>query len=430
MPKNTQKNRTIRGFRVRVSFTPEQETLAKKHAGCARLAYNWALRRNEEQYQVAQTFEKDDPNRPKMLSGYDLTKLFVAEVKSQEEKKWLYEVMANSTESAILNFAKARERFFKKQGGFPKFKKKGRGDSFSLRGTIPVVGKKIKVPKFGEVKLHEAFDISNVKEVTFSQKANYWFVSFKMDFIPEKTEKTKGKVGVDLGVKTLASLSDGTVFESNKKYRKIRRHIKLLQRKADKKLRFSGEGEEKKKLPQKEQSNKYHKLQQRIKKLHYRIGCIRENYTHEITSYLAKNHSQIVIEDLNVRGMSKNHKLASAILDGGFYAFKNQLRYKCEWYGSELIVADRFFASSKTCSCCGHKKEKLSLKERVFVCEQCGFEKDRDHNAALNLEKYAGVCDPEVSVEGEKNKTVRSKKTSKNASNEAESDSTKKEKTT
>ena len=124
-------------------------------------------------------------------------------------------------------------------------------------------------------------------------------------------------------------------------------------------------------------------------KLHYRIVCIRKDATHKLTTYLSKNHAECVIEDLNVKGMSKNHKLASAILDGGFYEFKRQMEYKCKWYGTKLTIADRFYPSSKTCSSCGAIKKDLKLKDRIYKCPVCGGELDRDLNAAINLEKNA-----------------------------------------
>lgn len=169
------------------------------------------------------------------------------------------------------------------------------------------------------------------------------------------------------------------IFENKKPYKKYKRTLKIEQRKLSKKY----------KKGQKIQSKNYYKQQKIVAKIHYKIACIREDTLHKLTSYLAKNHSEIVIEDLNVQGMSKNHKLASAILDGGFYEFRRQLTYKCEWYGSKLTIAPRFFASSKTCSYCKHKKEKLNLSERIFHCEKCGMRMDRDLNASVNLKGQA-----------------------------------------
>ncbi len=357
----------MKSLKIRLELNDVQTTLARKHAGVARHAYNWGLSA------CKQAFEKQE-KRP---SSIDLHKKLVTEVKSKNE--WYYEVSKCAPQQALRNLDEAYKRFFKVKGSkLPVFKKKGRKDSFYLEGNIEAKGGFIKLPKFGKIKLSEKMDYQGIKNVMISRQAYHWFVSFKIPFVPEKTEKTKGKVGVDLGIKTLATLSEGTVYEAIKPYKKYKRKLRIAQRQVSKKFQKG----------KKEQSKNYAKAKIKVAKLHYKISCIRKNALHQVTSDLAKNHSQIVIEDLNVSGMSKNHKLASAILDGGFYEFRRQLDYKCAWYGSELVVADRFFASSKTCSNCGKKKAKLSLKERVFCCEKCHFEADRDLNASINLKKF------------------------------------------
>ena len=247
-----------------------------------------------------------------------------------------------------------------------------------MEGNIKAQKNQIKLPIFGWVKISEEANFQGIKNAVISRKGEHWFVSFKIPFVAKKTEKKTEIIGVDLGIKTLATLSDGCEFKSVRPYKRHKQKLKKLQRAASKKF----------KKGEKEQSKNYQKTIKKISNLHYKITCIRQDSLHKLTTYLAKNHSHIVIEDLNVQGMSKNHRLASAILDGGFYEFRRQLTYKCEWYGSGLTVADRFFASSKTCSNCGEKKSKLSLKERIFSCEFCDYESDRDLNAAKNLEKY------------------------------------------
>ncbi len=161
--------------------------------------------------------------------------------------------------------------------------------------------------------------------------------------------------------------------------KKLKRKLRIAQRKVSKKFVKGA----------KKQSNNYQKQKRKVANIHYKIACIRKDATHKLTTYLAKNHSEIVIEDLNVKGMSKNHKLASAILDGGFYEFKRQLEYKTSWYGSKMTVVDRFYPSSKTCSGCQNIKQDLTLKDRVFKCSNCNNELDRDLNAAINLRQKA-----------------------------------------
>ena len=204
-------------------------------------------------------------------------------------------------------------------------------------------------------------------------------ITFKIEKNIVSLPKPYGAVGVDLGVKTLATLSNGKVFSGSKPYKTYKWKLKIEQRKLNKKY----------KKDVKEQSKNYKKQLLVISKLHNKIANIRKDDIHKLTTYLTKNHSEIVIEDLNVKGMSKNHKLASAILDGGFFEFRRQLEYKSKWYGSKVTIVDRFFASSKLCSCCGNKKEELKLSERTYKCDKCGFTADRDYNASLNLEKNA-----------------------------------------
>lgn len=356
-----------RSHKIRLELNNKQVTLAKKHAGVARHAYNWGL----------DVCKKAFENKEKHPSAIDLHKKLVAEVKSVND--WYYEVAAKTPQQSLRDLDTAFKRFFKKKSERPKFKKKGKRDSFYLEGSIKIENNLIKVPIFGWLRLSEKVeDIGGIKNVTISRHSTHWFVSFKTEFTPYKTIKEHPVVGVDLGIKALATLSTGEAFENLRPYKKYKRKLKLAQRKMSKKF--------KKGQPQ---SKNYLKAKEKVAKIHYKISCIRKDALHKLTTYLAKNHSQIVIEDLNVSGMSKNHKLASAILDGGFYEFRRQLEYKCKWYGSELMVADRFFASSKTCSNCGVKKEKLSLKERTFVCSSCGFTADRDANASFNLRNLA-----------------------------------------
>jgi putative transposase len=185
--------------------------------------------------------------------------------------------------------------------------------------------------------------------------ANRWFISFKIDVERQTTDKYIDGIGVDLGVKNLATLSTGEVIKGSKSYRKHEKKLARLQYLNRHKVKGS---------------NNWKKAQKQIAKLHFKIANIRKDTLHKLTTYLSKNHGKIVIEDLNVSGMLANRKLAKAVQDMGFYQFRRQLDYKTQLYGAELILADRWFPSSKTCSNCGYKKESLSLTERVFECEQ------------------------------------------------------------
>ncbi len=357
----------MKSIKVRLELNHKQQTLAKKHAGTARFAYNWGLSKSTE-------LMTQGSKRP---SGIDLHKLWVAEVKPSHS--WTYEVSKCSPQQALRNLEEAYKRRFKvKNTKSPRFKKRGKQDSFYLEGAIKVVGTRIKLPKFGWLKLSEKVETCEVKNVVVSRHSEHWFVSFKAEHLPQITEKKREKVGVDLGIKTLATMSDGEVQRAVKPYRQYQRKIKRRQRRVSKKFIKGAE----------KQSNNYRKASEKVAKTYYKVGNIRKDALHKLTTKLAKNHGEIIIEDLNIRGMSKNHKMASAILDGGFYEFRRQLEYKTSWYSSKLTVANRYYPSSKMCSSCGNIKERLSLAERIYKCEVCGLEIERDLNAAINLENY------------------------------------------
>ena len=309
---------------------------------------------------------------------------------------WYYDVSKCSPQQSLRELRVAYDRAFKKISKFPQFKKKGKKDSFYLEGAIQSKDNKIKIPKFGWLKCSEALPQCDIKNVVISRTANEWFIAFKVPFTPSVTPKTQDTVGVDLGVKTLATLSTGETFENPRPYKTAKRKLRLAQRQLSKKFVKGA----------KKQSNNYKKAAKKVAKIHQKVANIRKDSIHKLTSYLAKNHSEIVIEDLNVRGMSKNHKLASSILDGGFFEFRRQITYKSEWYGAKLTVINRFFPSSKTCSSCGEIKATLKLSERIFKCGACGYQADRDLNAAYNLEKKAvsytvsacGVSNKQISI--------------------------------
>jgi putative transposase len=210
------------------------------------------------------------------------------------------------------------------------------------------------------------------KSVTISRQAERWFISFRIETEVRETSEKVEVVGIDLGVKNLATLSTGEVFSGAKSYKKLEKKLARLQRIVSRREL---------------KSHNWYKAQLKVARLHKRIADTRKDTLHKLTAYLTKNHSQIVIEDLNVSGMLANHQLAKSIADMGFREFRRQLDYKCQLYGSELLVVDRWFPSSKTCSNCGAIKESLSLSERVYQCACCSLVIDRDLNASLNLEK-------------------------------------------
>ncbi len=309
----------------------------------------------------------------KFPTAIDLHKWLVALVKP--ENPWYRDVSKCAPQYALRDLRIAWDRCFKKVSGVPNFKRKGRSDSFELDGTIKILeARHIQVPKIGILKTYEELPSVKPKNVTISRTANRWFISFKIEVEPLATPKAVDVVGVDLGVRTLATLSTGVVFFGAKSYHKYEAKLSRLQWLNRHKVIGSAN---------------WKKAQLAIARLHQTIANVRKDTLHKLTTYLAKNHGTVVIEDLNVSGMLANHKIAKAISDMGFYEFRRQLEYKCELYGSTLVIADRWFPSSKTCSNCGTKKESLSLSERVFQCSNCSFQIDRDLNAAVNLKKVA-----------------------------------------
>lgn len=339
-----------------------------QHAGCARFAWNWGVALTQE---ILDYNHNHPENLQKFPTAIDLHKRFVAEVKSVYE--WLYNSSKCAPQQALRDLRVAWDRCFNQIAKPPKFKKKGRKDGFYLEGSIHVESQRIKLPRIGWVKTYEILPTVKVKNVRITRQASRWFIAFKIDVEVKHTLKKREAIGVDLGIKSLAVCSDGTVFENAKAYRRLKRKVAHLQRAVSRKVKGS---------------NNRKKAVKSLALLHYRISCIRKDTIHKLTSWLAKNHSTIVLEDLNVSGMLKNHRLANAIADAGLYECRRQLEYKTKLYGSQLIVADRWFPSSQICSNCGFR-QKMPLKERTYHCQKCGIQIDRDLNASINLESLA-----------------------------------------
>ena len=356
------------GLKTELKLNNPQRTQLAKHCGVARHAWNWGLGLTK---QILDHNRENSHEKIKFPSAVDLHKWLVAMVKPF--CPWYYEVSKCAPQYALRQLSSAWKQAFKKIKKPPRFKKKGRADSFTVDGSLKVEHFRVKVPVIGWLKTYERLPRSEPpKSFTISGKADRWFVSWKIETEPLKATTGLPIVGVDLGVKTLATLSTGEVFKGAKSYRKDSKKLSRLQWLH----RHKEYG-----------SANWRKAQIQIARLHRKIANIRSSTLHKLTTYLAKNHSRIGIEDLNVSGMLANHFLAKTIADLGFYEFRRQLEYKCQLYGSELVVVDRWFPSSKTCSNCGTIKETLSLSERVFHCDHCDFECDRDLNASINLEK-------------------------------------------
>lgn len=359
-----------KSYKVELDPTNIQITNMKKNIGAARFAYNWGLRKKQETYE----------QKIKYPTAFDLQKEL--NLLKKTDIPWAYDCSKWTMQNALRDLDNAFNRFFsnckkgiKSKKGFPKFKSK-RNDKQSFRLNCPVLyGNYIQLPKIGRVKLKETGYIpkdSKLTQATVSRKAGKWFVSVLTEVEHKLLPKNTKVVGVDLGIKTLATCSDGTTFENPKALNNNLNNLKYQQRKLSKKIKGS---------------KNYEKQKLKVQKIHYRISNIRNDSLHKATSKIISDNQVIVLEDLKVSNMMKNHKLARANSDVGYYEFRRQIEYKAKWNGREVKFVDTFFPSTKLCSCCGHKKE-MPLKERTYKCDNCDMIMDRDLNAAKNLEQF------------------------------------------
>jgi putative transposase len=378
-----------RAYKTELALNNKQITACKQHAGAARWAYNWGLARKQESYHTT----------GKSPTAIDLHRELNA--LKPTGVPWLYQVSKCAPQEALRNLDTAFAHYFrrcqlKKQGklrgkiGYPQRKTKKRGlGNFRLTGSIVVFADAIQLPRLGRLRLKERTYLPTTAKIlsaTVSERRGHWYVSVLVEQEHSIPANSGPVVGVDLGVKTLATLSDGTIEPNPRHLRTCLGKLKRLQRTVSRKQKGSRNRK---------------KAVRRLATLHRRIANQRANTLHHLTSQLAKTKSAVVIEDLNVSGMLKNHHLAQAIGDVGFYEFRRQLTYKAAWYGCQALVASRREPSSKTCSGCGWVDEDLTLADRMFCCEQCGQVLDRDLNAAINLAKLAGSSSERQNACGE-----------------------------
>jgi putative transposase len=377
-----------RAYKTELDLNNEQITACKQHAGAARWAYNWGLQRKEEAYRTT----------GKSPSAIDLHRELNA--LKQTAVPWMYAVSKCAPQEALRNLDTAFAQFFrratlKQQGklrgklGYPRRKSKKRGlGSFRLTGSLVVLPDAIQLPRLGRLRLKERGYLpthAKILSATVTEQAGHWYVSVLVEQEHMVPENMGPVVGVDLGVKQLATLSDGHVEENPRHLKRRLKKIKRLQRAVSRKVKGS-------------QNRK--KAARRLGTQYRHVANQRANTLHQFTSRLAKTKSVVVIEDLNVAGMLKNHHLAQAIGDVGFGAFRRQLTYKAAWSGCRVVVASRWEPSSKTCSGCGWVDSDLGLADRMFRCEQCGLLLDRDLNAAINLEHLAGSSPDRINACG------------------------------
>lgn len=353
--------------KIELKPTNTQRTFLLKSCGVSRVGYNSALHLWKTEYELG--------NKPSMYS----IKKKINSLK-KENFPWSYEVSKCCIEESIIDLGKAFNSFFKvKNTKYPKFKKKGINDSFRLNNlNFKLLNNKLKIAKLKKpITLCESLRFKGkILSCTISRQAAKWFASInvELDWDESIFEKRKPSfLGIDLGIKHLAVLSNGEVFDGPKSYKENLKRLKRISRSFSRKVKGS---------------NNWRKHKIKISKLHQKIYNIRKDFLDKLSTYVCKNFSVVTIENLNVSGMLKNSKLSRAIADMGLYRFRVMLEYKAKLYCSKIVLADRFFPSSKLCSCCGNKKEELSLSDRTYKCTKCTFILDRDLNASLNLMNY------------------------------------------
>ena len=389
--------------KIELCQTSEQADYFVRACGTARRVWNWALAEWNKQYEAGQK-----PNAMALKKQFNAIKYSDPQWLDESGQPWLKTIHRDAHAQPFAHLAKAWNRFFTdikagKPAHEPQFKKKGRcRDSFYVANDkLSIKDHTIRLPKIGEVAMTEALRFSGkILGATVSRTADRWFVAVQVE-VPDAQfycGRTAHEInGIDLGIKSASTLSSGEAFDAPKPLKAALRRLRIRGRRISRKLEAAKvvtglapnaplpKGA---KLPI---SNNRKKSSVTLARLHARIANIRADFTHKLTTRICRENQAVVIEDLNVKGMLANDKFARAISDVGFGMFRSQMEYKAKRYGTRLVIADRWYPSSRLCSVCDWKNEALTLKDREWTCPQCGTHHDRDHNAALNLKRLATV---------------------------------------
>ena len=358
--------------RIRLDPNKVQSTYLARAAGTARFAYNWALAEWQRQYHASLADPAlQKPNEMALCRRLNAVK--------RTEFPWMLEVTKCAPERAIMQLGRAFENFFAHRARFPTFRRKGRADRFSLSNDqFRVEDRRIRIPKLGWVRMRESLRFAGrIVSACVSRLAGHWFASITVDMpdgLSLSLAENQGAVGVDLGVKQLATLSTGEMFAGPKALRTLLVRLRRLSRELSRKVKGS---------------RNRGKARMKLAKLHVRIANLRRDSLHQLTTSITRRFHTIGIEDLNVKGMLGNRCLSRAIADMGFGELRRQLMYKTAWRGGQVVVADRWYPSSKTCSHCGFRLEALGLGVRHWTCPGCATQHDRDVNAAITLRNMA-----------------------------------------
>lgn len=352
-----------KGFQFRLQPTAEQERLFVQYCGAVRWVWNRMLAERSESYKAT----------GKSPSAYTQINQLPA-LKRTDETSWLGGIQSQVLQDAVLDLDDAFRRFFSKQNGYPRFKKKhGRKQSFSYPQGVKVRDGNVWLPKIGWVKFRQSRDIEGIiKRATIRRKASGWYVSLLCEVAiepPQSVEITpENSVGIDLGSIDLVTLSDGRKTGNPRHYRAAERKLARAQRSLSRKQKGS---------------NNRAKQKQRVARLHEKVANCRQDDLHKLSSRLISENQAVFTEDLNVVGIAR--RMGKSVGDAGWSELVRQLEYKAAWQGKALVKIGRYFPSSKTCSCCGYKHSALALSERIWTCPSCGTLLDRDVNAAINI---------------------------------------------
>lgn len=362
-----------RAYKYKMKPTFKQQECLNKAFGCCRFIYNWGLDKK------IQSYKQDKKTIGYVELAHELTKL-----KNDGEHEWLKEANNTSLQQSLRNLDAAFVRFFREKKGFPKFKSKKKNiESAKYINAVhfDFDNWKVKIPKIGWVKLckNKSFGLSmkyGTLTVSKDKCGDYWcsIVVYDVEEKPKIKVLIDNSVGIDLGIKDYAILSDGTKYGNPKFLEKGQKRLKTLQQRLARTQK---------------KSNRHEALRLKVAKYHRDIANRRSDFLHKLSSMLTEQYNTICLEDLNVEGMMKNKHLSNSIQSAAWSEFVRQLKYKSEWYGKNVIFIGRFEPSSKTCSKCGYVKSDLQLKDREWVCPKCGEKHDRDVNAAINIRDFA-----------------------------------------
>ena len=355
----------FKSFKFRIYPNKDQEILLAKHFGANRFVFNYYLNKRKESY-----LGEDKKSLNYYDNANDLTQL-----KKDENYIWLKEINSQTLQSSIRNLDTAYNKFFRKQTKFPRFKSKYDRQSFKIPQNVLIKDNKLNIPKFKEgikINLHQEIEGKIMFATISKSTTDKYYVSITCQINHKPFGKTGSEIGIDTGIKDLAILSDGTTYENIKTLKNNLKKLKYEQRQLSKKVKGSSS------------RNKQRKT---LAIIHEKITNVRKDYLHKISTEIIKNHDVICVEDLAIKNMMKNHKLAQAFADVSLGTFYSMLEYKAKWNDKQYIKIDRFFPSSKMCFKCGWIKQDLTLKDREWTCFSCGEKHDRDFNAAKNILK-------------------------------------------